>query len=115
MRDSISTTIREERRPRLPLLFPLLMILIASHSLYAQERDTLDEIRTQVKYLSSDALEGRRAGTEGNLMAAGYIAGKFAEYGLKPVGESYFEEFGYLYGVEEGERTRLSIVPGYLS
>lgn len=111
MRDSISTTIREERRPRLPLLFLLLSSLVASHSLQAQERDTLDEIRTQVMYLSSDALEGRRAGTEGNLMAAGYIAGKFAEYGLKPVGESYFAEFRYLFGVNEGIGSILSIHP----
>jgi hypothetical protein len=40
-----------------------------------------------VAYLASPELAGRRTGSPGAEMAAGYIAEKFAEYGLIPVGD----------------------------
>ena len=36
-----------------------------------------------VRYLASEELEGRGVGTKGIDLAAEYIAGRFAEYGLK--------------------------------
>lgn len=39
----------------------------------------------EMKYLSSDALEGRRTGSAGNNAAAEFIAGKAAEAGVKPI------------------------------
>jgi TonB family protein len=41
-------------------------------------------IRAHVKYLSSDALEGRGTGQKGGDAAADYIAAQFKAYGLKP-------------------------------
>jgi len=46
-----------------------------------------------VKYLSSSKLRGRGLGTPELDSAAGYIAGKFKEYGLEPMGGSYFQSF----------------------
>lgn len=48
-----------------------------------------------VKFLASDALEGRRPGTEGIEKAATYIAYKFMSYGLEPGGvdHTYFQPF----------------------
>ena len=40
-----------------------------------------------VEYLASPALAGRQAGSPGSEAAATYIANRFAEYGLVPVGE----------------------------
>jgi Zn-dependent M28 family amino/carboxypeptidase len=50
-----------------------------------------DSIRTHTKTLSSDDFMGRGPGHPGGDMAAQYIAGKFQEYGLEPVGGSYLQ------------------------
>src|SRR5437016_13410861 len=46
-----------------------------------------EQIRTHVKFLASDPLEGRGTGQRGGDMAAEYIAAQFALYGFKPVGD----------------------------
>src|SRR4051812_47971356 len=45
-------------------------------------------IRTHVKFLSSDLLEGRGTGQRGGDIAAEYIATQLALYGLKPAGDN---------------------------
>ena len=59
--------------------------------------EILDEelLKEFVTYLSSDALEGRGTGTEGNNKAAAFIAKQFKKAGLKPVGDKD----------EDGEKT----------
>jgi len=53
-----------------------------------------ERIRADVKYLSSDAMEGRGTGTRGGELAAAYIAKQFKEAGLEPAGDdgSYFQK-----------------------
>jgi Zn-dependent M28 family amino/carboxypeptidase len=53
-----------------------------------------EKIRAHVKYLASDALEGRGTGQRGGDLAADYIAKQFASYGLRPGGDNgtYFQE-----------------------
>lgn len=46
------------------------------------------KIRAHVKYLASDALEGRGTGQEGGDMAAEYIAAQFKSYGLQPASDA---------------------------
>lgn len=46
-----------------------------------------DRIRADIKYLSSDELEGRGTGARGGDMAAHYIASEFQKAGLKPLGD----------------------------
>jgi len=50
-----------------------------------------------VRYLTSEELEGRRAGSEGARRAAEYIAEQFAAAGLEPAGDSgtYFQDFEF--------------------
>ncbi|HWY42107.1 MAG TPA: M28 family peptidase [Candidatus Sulfotelmatobacter sp.] len=52
------------------------------------------KLREYVKYLSSDALEGRGTGQKGGDAAADYIAKQFEAFGLKPGGEkgTYFQD-----------------------
>jgi TonB family protein len=53
-----------------------------------------EKIRAHVKYLSSDALEGRGTGQKGGDEAADYIAAQFKSYGLKPASDkgTYFQD-----------------------
>lgn len=47
-----------------------------------------EKIRAHVKYLASDALEGRGTGQKGGDMAAEYIAAQFKSYGLQPASDA---------------------------
>ncbi|HEX2968992.1 MAG TPA: M20/M25/M40 family metallo-hydrolase [Bacteroidales bacterium] len=44
-------------------------------------------IQSQLEFLSSDWMEGRRAGEKGELLASDYIAGMLQLYGVKPWGD----------------------------
>src|SRR5215470_19614209 len=46
-----------------------------------------EKIRVHIKYLASDALEGRGTGQKGGEMAAEYIAAQFKSYGLQPASD----------------------------
>jgi aminopeptidase YwaD len=72
--------------------------------------------------LASEEFEGRGSGTKGNELAAYYIAERFAEYGLKPIGTSryhdlqapmdgsgYFQPFRVYVGAEAGKANRLEV------
>lgn len=73
---------------KLRSLFLIAAILVAASS-YSQKKAlnqiTLEEAQKQMKYLSSDALEGRRTGSDGNIRAAEYISSLALEIGLKPL------------------------------
>jgi Zn-dependent M28 family amino/carboxypeptidase len=68
-----------------------------------------DRIRAQVKFLSSDLLEGRGVGTRGGQLATEYIAAQFALNGAKPAGDggTYYQKVPLL-GVEPQPGSRLS-------
>ena len=50
-------------------------------------------LRADLEFLADDALEGRKPGTRGGILAAKYIASQFERLGLEPAGDSgsYFE------------------------
>lgn len=54
-----------------------------------------DVLRSHVRFLSHDLLEGRGPGTRGDALAQVYIAAQFEALGLKPAGTdgSYFQHF----------------------
>jgi hypothetical protein len=66
----------------------------------AQER-----LRTDVTYLASDKLEGRRTGEAGAIAAADYVSKRFASLKLKPARQ----KFPYFSGVELGAGNALKI------
>jgi hypothetical protein len=51
---------------------------------------TAEGILSDVEVLSADDMEGRGAATEGEVRATAFIAQRFQEIGLEPVGDSYF-------------------------
>lgn len=54
-------------------------------------------IKRHIEYLASDDLEGRKVGTMGNQKAAEYIARYFEYVNLKPVKDTYFQHFSFIY------------------
>lgn len=51
------------------------------------------EVEAHMRFLASDALEGRRTGSRGNNLAAAYIAAQFEAYGLQqaPGADGYYQ------------------------
>jgi Zn-dependent M28 family amino/carboxypeptidase len=72
-----------------------------------------ERIRASVKYLADDKLEGRGPGTEGDRMAAKYLADQFASYGVTPAGDngSWYQKVP-LYAVRTvPDKTTFQLVP----
>ncbi|MEQ8909230.1 MAG: M28 family peptidase [Vicingaceae bacterium] len=71
----------------------LSLFLCASLLSVAQKKD-LKAIKEAVEFLAADELEGRETGTKGEKKAAEFIAGKFKEMQIEPMGtEGYFQNF----------------------
>lgn len=66
---------------------------------------TAGELLSHIRYLASDQLEGRKAGSKGAKLAAQYIAAEFKSYGLQTVsaGKNYVQPFEIVTGVEAGK------------
>ncbi len=82
------------------LVLTLLLLLTAASALEPPGEDlseaiSVEELTGHVRYLASDELMGRRTGTEGERLAAEYIAACFRAAGLEPAGDdgSYFRKF----------------------
>jgi Zn-dependent M28 family amino/carboxypeptidase len=72
-----------------------------------------ERIRASVKYLADDKLEGRGPGTEGDRLAAKYLADQFASYGVTPAGDngSWYQKVP-LYAVRTvPDQTTFQLVP----
>lgn len=72
--------------------FLLLLLYVSLPRVQAQklrkaDRLMMAEIQTDIRYLSSDKLEGRRSGTAGEKLASDYIISSFEKTGLKPLGD----------------------------
>jgi len=87
-----------------------LLLFSFAFGIAAQKADVTEQnLRTNVAYLASDALEGRRTGEQGATVAAGYIANLFAQYKLKAgistvangkTSRNFLQKFAYTTGVE---------------
>lgn len=53
----------------------------------AFESVTGANVRSEMEVLAADAMQGREAGTPGHRRAASYVASRFAEFGLWPLGD----------------------------
>lgn len=64
-------------------------------------KKTLANFEERVEYLASDALEGREAGTDGEVAARDYIVQEMEAIGLEPRGtDGYLQAFGFQRPVE---------------
>jgi hypothetical protein len=64
------------------------------------DKTTTVNLQEHIQYLASDKLEGRRAGSPGEVLAMEYIIGMFKKYKLSPKGDSGFrQEFEIIEGL----------------
>jgi hypothetical protein len=89
------------KNPDLRILFPSVFLLLFSLSLHSQ--NTSDNLRKHITYLASDELEGRKAGTQGDSLAATYIRDKFRAAGAELQGDNGFQYFSLVAGVSQGD------------
>jgi len=95
---------------------PVAAIVLATSVVWAAKSHApkvdAEKIRAHVKYLASDALEGRGTGQKGGDLAADYIAAQLKSYGLVPAGENgtYFQNVPMV-GVKTLPGTTFALVP----
>ena len=103
----------------------IVLSLALSLTVFAQQpsQPSVDRLRNTIMYLASDALEGRRTGTQGANDAAHYIAAEFNMLGLRPGmpgggrtrGENrarYLQPFPYVSKVALGENNSFWVRQG---
>ncbi|KYG79481.1 peptidase M28 [Roseivirga seohaensis] len=70
------------------------LIGLGSCTSYTTDKEIRTSIEKDIAYLADDKLEGRAIGTEGEQLAAEYIAAAFKKYGLEPKGtDGYMQPF----------------------
>lgn len=89
------------------------IFLLAVQPLFGQN---LERVKSDVAALTDSAMHGRGYVHDGTGRAAAYVADRFREIGLQPVGDSYFQPFSFAVNVYE-EPIRLAagkkeLVPG---
>ncbi|HZW64744.1 MAG TPA: M20/M25/M40 family metallo-hydrolase, partial [Hanamia sp.] len=77
------------------IFFILLSTQATAQKLKKAEKKIVENLKTEITYLSSDALQGRRAGSEGEKLAYQYLSDQFKAIGLIPKGDnnSYLQAF----------------------
>ncbi len=96
---------------RYPILF-LLLLTVAAHAQKGkrENRQLLDHLKHHIAYLADDKLEGRRAGTLGEALAATYISQQFAAAGLSPKGtDGFYQPFEMAEGKQVNSGTHLVV------
>jgi len=70
----------------------------------------IERLRYDVFYLSAPAMQGRKSGTEGERLAAEFVARRMAEIGLKPFYDgSYFQAVPFYSELKVGNGNKLAI------
>jgi len=73
------------------------------------DRKVAKQLQTDIGYLASDELAGRRTGTDGEKKAADYIEKRYKDLGIKPYNGQYRYPFHFVYGREMAASTQLRI------
>src|SRR5215510_11717222 len=75
--------------PRILLALSLSLFLCCGPAI-AQAQDPIreDNIRAELGFLASDAMQGRGSGTNFERLAAEYIGSQFRQFGLEPAGDA---------------------------
>lgn len=91
------------------LIIILLIITVVSCGKKFNPEITVEDLKTNIEYLASDSLKGRKSGEEGDLLAAEFIRSKFENAGLELLYDDGFQKFGLVTSAEVGEENSLEV------
>ena len=97
---------------------PIVLTMVIFGSSCSGQQIDQTKIQKHIKTLSSDSLQGRGTGTEGEKMAAAYIQSEFIKIGLEPKGDkfSYIQSFPFKSGSHgTGDEGEAGNIIGYLN
>jgi hypothetical protein len=83
----------------------LSLLLLFAHSAPAKpkvDRRMVRALQADIGYLASDALEGRRTGSEGERKAADYLIIRYQKLKIPPYGADYRHSYSFIHGKEIG-------------
>jgi len=85
--------------------------LVCTSPVWAEPPVRSSELLGHIKHLSSDALEGRATGSEGEKRATEYIVAHFKKLGLKPAGENggWFQAVSMPAGYDVEKKTSFTV------
>lgn len=84
------------------VFFILFSFQASAQKLKKADKKVIENLKTEITFLASDQLQGRRTGTEGEKLAYEYLADQFGKIGLVPKGDnnSYIQSFEVDEGIE---------------
>ena len=88
-------------RKMIGFVFLIAPLLVIGQKLNKTDKILIKNLQSHIQFLASDELEGRRAGTAGELKAVDYIINQYQTLGLKPMGD---EGFIQSFPIDEGNR-----------
>ena len=68
-------------------IFLFFATTVTAQKLKKADKETIAALQENIRFLSDDKLEGRRAGTNGEKLAGEYIIQAFIKNGLQPKGD----------------------------
>src|SRR4029078_11680418 len=86
------------------IVFYLLLLsqLAFAQKLKKRDKIIIDNLQSEIGFLASDQLEGRRTGTKGEKLAYEYLSDQFKKIGLAPKGDR--NSFVQAFEVDEGKQ-----------
>lgn len=87
----------------------IISLLTSSCRVSRNSAITTGELTGHIRYLSSDALKGRAAGSDGDSLAAVYIRDQLSSAGLLPLADRGFQRFSITNRIAPGKNNYLSI------
>jgi len=87
-------------------IYSLIFLLLLSFTSYGQsksQRKIITALKADIGYLASDALEGRRTGTEGEHKAADYLVARYQKLHIPAYEDSYRHPFKFVRGRDFGK------------
>jgi len=85
------------------------LLLLFMFSCSRNREVTIKELQDEIKYLSSDSLQGRLTGSTGDSLAAEYIKNKLSSYGMIPLTGDGLQRFKVTKRVVPGKENSLII------
>lgn len=100
---------RPDLRKMIKFKSGILILLLFAVRVYSQDIRSTEAIQKDLKYLASPELKGRKAGSEGDSLAAVYIRSAFTAAGLKPAADKGFQYFTLVTDVRAGDGNHLKV------